>query len=434
MVPSIRLLYVDDEPSLLEIGKLFLEDNGEFAVDTVTSAREALSRLKTERYDAIIADYQMPEMDGIQFLVEVRTHFGPVPFILFTGRGREEIVIQALNSGADFYIQKGGEPVSQFAELSHKVISAVTGRSAETALRKSEEKFRYLVENALEAIMILDFQGTVLFANNAVRKLIEAGDFAGLIGRNVMDFIAPESREDVIKDFILVSQGHDAFLAYYHVILANGKKICTECIGKLVTYEGKPADLISIRDITESKQHEEVVRQKNLMLTTLNDLQREFAELPAGKRVEDLVVTKLRQLSGAEVTLFSVYDSSGRTLQVTSLDIEPGMLEKAVRLLGKRPEAMKVPVSEKIYQEIISSVIGRRDTLTEISFGQIPPLVSTSIQKLLGIDHFVGISYVIEGELYGTSILAMKPGQPDPSLELLESFAHIVAVSLRRRK
>ena len=62
------ILYVDDEPSLLEIGKLFLENSGMFSVDTVTSAPKALLALAKKRYDAIISDYQMPEMDGIEFL------------------------------------------------------------------------------------------------------------------------------------------------------------------------------------------------------------------------------------------------------------------------------------------------------------------------------------------------------------------------------
>jgi PAS domain S-box-containing protein len=119
------VLYVDDEPSLLEIGKLFLERGGQFSVETTDSATAALTLLAAKTYDAIVSDYQMPGRDGIDFLRTVRNSGNSIPFILFTGRGREEVAIQALNEGADFYLQKGGEPVSQFAELSHKIQIAV---------------------------------------------------------------------------------------------------------------------------------------------------------------------------------------------------------------------------------------------------------------------------------------------------------------------
>jgi len=85
---TIRILYVDDEPGLLEIGKMFLETGPGFAVDTLTSAGEALLAIPKKEYDAIVSDYQMPEMDRIAFLKEMRSRFGTIPFILFTGRGR----------------------------------------------------------------------------------------------------------------------------------------------------------------------------------------------------------------------------------------------------------------------------------------------------------------------------------------------------------
>ena len=138
MAETIRVLYVDDEPSLLEIGKLFLEREGTFIVDTLTSVSEALTWLNTKRYDAILSDYQMPEMDGITFLKQIRTSGNATPFIVFTGRGREDVVIEALNNGADFYIQKGGEPKSQFAELSNKIRYAVSRKHSEEALGESE--------------------------------------------------------------------------------------------------------------------------------------------------------------------------------------------------------------------------------------------------------------------------------------------------------
>jgi PAS domain S-box-containing protein len=132
MPDTLRVLYVDDDPGLLEIGKLFLEQSGRFSVDIITSAPAALTLLNVTKYDAIISDYQMPGMDGIGFLKSVRASGNAIPFILFTGRGREEIVIQALNEGANFYLQKGGEPEAQFAELVHKIqISVEHHRAAE---------------------------------------------------------------------------------------------------------------------------------------------------------------------------------------------------------------------------------------------------------------------------------------------------------------
>ena len=116
----ITILYVDDDPGLLDLGKTYLEASGEFSVDTCPSAPEALGRLKASRYDIIISDYQMPVMDGIAFLKQLKASENPTPFIIFTGRGREEIVVEALNTGADFYLQKGGDPKSQFMELSNR--------------------------------------------------------------------------------------------------------------------------------------------------------------------------------------------------------------------------------------------------------------------------------------------------------------------------
>ena len=146
MNDDITILYVDDEPGLLSLGKIFLERSGQFIVDTITSAPAALSLQNTKRYDAIISDYQMPEMDGLELLREIRSSGNTIPFILFTGRQREEIAVRALNEGADFYQQKGGEPGSLFAELSHKIRYAVSRRHAEASLKQYEARLGQLTD------------------------------------------------------------------------------------------------------------------------------------------------------------------------------------------------------------------------------------------------------------------------------------------------
>ena len=134
MTAAIDVLYVDDEPGLLELGKLYLEETGDFSISTIGSASAAIELIKKEQFNAIISDYQMPGMDGIEFLKTVRSSGNTIPFILFTGRGREEVVIQSLNEGADFYIQKGSDFEAQFAELRHKLKKAVDHRRADVEL------------------------------------------------------------------------------------------------------------------------------------------------------------------------------------------------------------------------------------------------------------------------------------------------------------
>jgi PAS domain S-box-containing protein len=137
MAEGLRVLYVDDEPELLEMAKIFLEMDGEFSVGISTSAKDVISLPLTQSYDAIVSDYEMPVMNGIAFLKHVREQFGDIPFILFTGRGREEVVIDAINNGAAFYLQKGGSAQVQFAELSHKIRQAVMKRRAQAELREA---------------------------------------------------------------------------------------------------------------------------------------------------------------------------------------------------------------------------------------------------------------------------------------------------------
>ncbi len=116
MTTAIRVLCVDDESTFLDISSLFLERSGDFTVTTAQSASEAIKLLEKDHFDAIISDYQMPGMDGIQFLVEVRNRFWTYSFHFVHRRGREDVVILAVDKGADSYVQKGGETKSQFAE------------------------------------------------------------------------------------------------------------------------------------------------------------------------------------------------------------------------------------------------------------------------------------------------------------------------------
>jgi len=135
-VAVISVLYIDDDQVLLDSGRQYMEHDTNIKVNTVLSAREALQLLKTDVFDAIISEYEMPDIDGIQLLKSVREKFPKIPFIIFTGKNREEIFIESINNGADYYVKKGGDPKSQFAELSHKVRCAVEFRESERKIAR----------------------------------------------------------------------------------------------------------------------------------------------------------------------------------------------------------------------------------------------------------------------------------------------------------
>lgn len=221
MPDRIRALYVDDEPGLLEVARLFLEQSPEFSVETAQSAKLALSSPSIASYDAIVSDYQMPDMDGIAFLKAVREKYGGIPFILFTGRGREEVVIQAINNGADFYLQKGGDPTAQFAELAHKIRQAVSRKKAQEELknayeqitaseeelrgqyeelaqgerrvRESQELLHTFLDSATDAFSIWDADLNLVDMNRVALSYLPPGSKKeDLIGKNLQEFLSGE--------------------------------------------------------------------------------------------------------------------------------------------------------------------------------------------------------------------------------------------------
>jgi PAS domain S-box-containing protein len=269
------VLYVDDEPGLLEVGKIFLEQGGQFTVDTIDSAPAALVMMKSKNYDAIIADYQMPVMDGIEFLKKVRGSGDTVPFILFTGRGREEVVIQALNEGADFYLQKGGDPVAQFTELAHQVRQAVQQRRAEISIRDLERREADIINFLPDATFAIDRSGHIIAWNHAIEEMTGVSA-AEMLGKGNYEYAIPfyGTRRKILIDLIF-EPDEDLTQQYGNIIRERDTLIVDSDLprpkGQNVTLYGKAGPLYnrqgeiigaiqSIRDITEMKKAEEEVR------------------------------------------------------------------------------------------------------------------------------------------------------------------------------
>jgi len=144
---SIRVLHVDDDPNLAETAALFLEEEHDrFEVLTETSAEDGLDRLASTDADCVVSDYDMPGKDGLDFLEAVRSEHADLPFVLFTGKGSEEIASEAISAGVTEYLQKG-TGTDQYTVLANRIERAVAENRAKRALEESERMFSTLVSN-----------------------------------------------------------------------------------------------------------------------------------------------------------------------------------------------------------------------------------------------------------------------------------------------
>jgi PAS domain S-box-containing protein len=263
MKSVIRVLCVDDESAFLDISSLFLERSGDFQVKTAQSASDAIKLLETEHFDAIISDYQMPGMDGIQFLVEVRNRFGPIPFILFTGRGREEVVILAVDKGADSYVQKGGETKSQFAELAHKIRMAIKRRTAESRKEESQEILKAVIAEAKEGIIAYDQDLRITLWNRFMEELtgLTASEVQGKITFELFPFIEQAANDELMKKALSGMTTESADFEFS--ISSTGKKGWVKSIyTPNYDAQGTITGVIGIiRDVTERKRAEEAFQE-----------------------------------------------------------------------------------------------------------------------------------------------------------------------------
>ena len=255
---KIRVLHVDDEPALLKVAKQCLEMQGPFRVDTASSVEEALAKLEKERYDVVVSDYQMPGKDGLEFLKELRESGNSVPFIMFTGKGREEVAIRALNLGANQYLNKTGETETVYTELAHTVTELAKTKKAEELLRLSEERYRNLFENAKDVIILFDLKGNVTSANKGAEKY--GFNKNGMFGKNMLKFVSKRYWPKLLKDIAQIALGKTAE-GRIEIHTPKGDKIA-EYRSNPIFSDNKVVGIQTIlEDISERKKAEETLRE-----------------------------------------------------------------------------------------------------------------------------------------------------------------------------
>ena len=257
----IRVLHVDDEPALLRVTKQCLELEGMFQVDSVSSVEEALAKLQKEQYDAVVSDYQMPGKDGLEFLEMLRKNGNNSPFILFTGKGREEVAVKALNLGADQYLNKAGDPETVYRELEHAIRKTVEQKKAERALETCGERYRKLFESAVEGILINGSDGRISSLNPAAANILGYNSPKELIGKPATELYAdPDSRVHLLQE--LMEKGH---IKERELTWKRKDGTLVEILASVTLQKDEKGDLLRtegiIKDISGRKRSERLLRE-----------------------------------------------------------------------------------------------------------------------------------------------------------------------------
>jgi len=185
----LSVLLIDDEPALLDVLKLFSERSHEMSVHTTQSAKEALEILPEKTFDAIIVDYDMPEINGIEFLKILRSEGDTTPVIIFTGVGHERTAIEAINQGANFFLKKGEDPQMQFRELVNMVKKAVEMTYHGKNLGTTKRVISDMINFSSDPGFAIDREGKIVAWNTSMEQLTDTAA-SEMLGKN--DYIYAE--------------------------------------------------------------------------------------------------------------------------------------------------------------------------------------------------------------------------------------------------
>jgi PAS domain S-box-containing protein len=249
----IRLLHVDDDVDFAEVVSAFLERECERCeVETAHDVETGLDRLRDRSFDCVVSDYEMPGETGLDFLREVRTSHPDLPFVLFTGRGSEDIAAEAISAGVSDYLQKTGG-TEQYAVLANRIRNLVAGYRSERDLRQRIDA----IETAREGIAILDDDDRITYANRAFAELFGYGHEEAIETVAVDELVADDGFEGEICPAIAAEgEWTGEVLAVTH----DGEELLAD-----VAVSSTTADrhVLTVRDVSAAERQEHELFVKN---------------------------------------------------------------------------------------------------------------------------------------------------------------------------
>jgi len=270
----IHVMHVDDENAFLCMAKQCLEIEEDIEIESVQSVNEAIAILRNRKFDVIVSDYQMNEENGLDFLNEIRKLGITTPFILFTGRGREEIAVKALNSGAFRYLDKRGAPETVYAELGSCIHQAAQYTRAQQMINENQKRFRAIFDCLIDAVLVLNDNGEIIYGNKSAKTMLAYAEqeITKVLHKHFKKMFMQTYEQHLDEGFGQMPNGNLS-MAGKTVELSLMKnlkeKVSVEISFSAFVENGKWYGVSIVRDVSERKRQEDRLEESRQTLKAL---------------------------------------------------------------------------------------------------------------------------------------------------------------------
>ncbi len=329
-----RILIVEDDTAQAGTIELLLAKRLAADIDIADSCAVARQKLASQRYNLVTLDLQLPDGDGLSLLEEMTGMKDAPPTVVVTGHGNENAAVQAFKLGAAGYVMKDNRFSTMLIEEARSALDRAALQEAQEAIKTNEERFRSLLENALDGIIVMNENLETTYSSPSVEKII--GFTMDELAEKGVELLHPDDLEaSVALAYEAFANPGTLYITEFRLADRDGSWRDIEVRGTArVNDSGELELVINGREITDRKKAEEQLRESEEMF-------RQLAEhTSAGIIIYQGTEFKYVNKAALEMTGYTLEES--RHLNFWDL-VAPGFKETVKERGLARQRGQKVP-------------------------------------------------------------------------------------------